>query len=127
MDWKIFGLVPSRRLGKSLGVNNILHKICTYSSLYCQIGKATKMPGKQAGFYEPEELVEEAKTVLQNIRNAYEYPGIAYIAIPTRPPVFKEVLPAKEATVNEAYHIFKEFIEDVELLNGYEGNAFSST
>jgi len=54
-------------------------------------------------------------------------PDIAYIAIPTRPPAYKEVLPADESSVNEAYHIFKEKIPEVELLTGYEGNAFSST
>ena len=35
--------------------------------------------------------------------------------------------PPDEATVNKAYHIFKEYIENVELLTGYEGNAFAST
>jgi wyosine [tRNA(Phe)-imidazoG37] synthetase (radical SAM superfamily) len=34
-----FGPVPSRRLGQSLGVNNIPPKICTYSCIYCQIGR----------------------------------------------------------------------------------------
>lgn len=53
-------------------------------------------------------------------------PDIAYIAVPTRPPAYKEVLPADEETVNRAYHIFREQIDKVELLTGYEGNAFSS-
>jgi wyosine [tRNA(Phe)-imidazoG37] synthetase (radical SAM superfamily) len=32
-----FGPVPSRRLGQSLGINNIPPKICTYSCIYCQV------------------------------------------------------------------------------------------
>jgi len=32
-----FGSVPSRRLGRSLGINNILPKICTYSCARCQL------------------------------------------------------------------------------------------
>ena len=34
----VFGPIPSRRLGRSLGVNNIPPKVCTYSCVYCQIG-----------------------------------------------------------------------------------------
>src|SRR4030042_1781138 len=35
-----FGPVPSRRLGKSLGVNNIISpKTCSYGCIYCQVGK----------------------------------------------------------------------------------------
>ena len=33
-----FGPVPSRRLGRSLGINNIPPKHCSYSCVYCQVG-----------------------------------------------------------------------------------------
>jgi len=33
-----FGPVPSRRLGRSLGINNIPAKACTYSRVYCPLG-----------------------------------------------------------------------------------------
>jgi wyosine [tRNA(Phe)-imidazoG37] synthetase (radical SAM superfamily) len=33
-----FGPVPSRRLGRSLGINNIPPKSCSYSCVYCQVG-----------------------------------------------------------------------------------------
>ena len=33
-----FGPVPSRRLGRSLGINNIPLKVCSYSCVYCQLG-----------------------------------------------------------------------------------------
>jgi wyosine [tRNA(Phe)-imidazoG37] synthetase (radical SAM superfamily) len=36
-----FGPVPSRRLGQSLGINNIPPKICTYACVYCQVGRTT--------------------------------------------------------------------------------------
>ena len=32
-----FGPVPYKRLGRSLGINNIPPKICTYSCVYCQV------------------------------------------------------------------------------------------
>lgn len=34
----IYGPVPSRRLGYSLGVDLVPHKICSYNCIYCQIG-----------------------------------------------------------------------------------------
>jgi wyosine [tRNA(Phe)-imidazoG37] synthetase (radical SAM superfamily) len=37
----VFGPVPSRRLGKSLGIDLIPAKTCTYDCLYCQVGKTT--------------------------------------------------------------------------------------
>ena len=30
-----FDPIPSKRLGKSLGVNNIPDKVCTYACVYC--------------------------------------------------------------------------------------------
>ncbi len=50
----IYGPVPSRRLGRSLGINNIPAKICSYSCIYCQIGRNTKMLINREEFYEPE-------------------------------------------------------------------------
>jgi len=253
IERRVFGPVPSRRLGRSLGVNNIPHKICTYSCLYCQIGKAIRMQVDRQEFYKPGDLVEEVKILLDKIKTDTEYPdyitivpdgepaldinlgklidqlkannlpvavisnaslinlpdvkedimkanyvsikadtfniekwrkinkphkrldldeiikgirsfsdeytgklvtetmllkGIndsgdelentaqvvasfhpeaAYVAIPTRPPAYKEAIPADEADVTLAYHVLREYISKVELLTGYEGNAFSST
>ena len=39
----IYGPVPSRRLGQSLGINNIPPKKCTYSCVYCQLGRTHNM------------------------------------------------------------------------------------
>lgn len=55
-----FGPVPSRRLGKSLGINNIPAKICSYACVYCQIGRTIKMSVERKAFYEPEEVFKEA-------------------------------------------------------------------
>ncbi len=52
----IFGPVPSRRLGHSLGINNIPPKICTYSCIYCQLGKAIKMQVERQSFYRIEDI-----------------------------------------------------------------------
>ncbi len=51
-----FGPIPSRRLGRSLGVNNIPPKICTYSCAYCQQGHSSKVQIERQFFYPPEEV-----------------------------------------------------------------------
>jgi wyosine [tRNA(Phe)-imidazoG37] synthetase (radical SAM superfamily) len=56
-----FGPVPSRRLGRSLGINHVPAKTCSYSCIYCQLGRTLKtMPGRQA-FYKPEDVFREVK------------------------------------------------------------------
>ncbi|MBN2014958.1 MAG: radical SAM protein [Candidatus Altiarchaeota archaeon] len=61
---KAYGPVPSRRLGRSLGVNNIPPKVCSYSCIYCQLGAVKGTFAERKEFYPPEELVTEIKRVL---------------------------------------------------------------
>jgi len=49
-----FGPVPSRRLGRSLGINNIPPKNCSYSCVYCQIGRTMVKQITAQTFYRPE-------------------------------------------------------------------------
>jgi wyosine [tRNA(Phe)-imidazoG37] synthetase (radical SAM superfamily) len=55
-----FGPVPSRRLGRSLGINNIPPKICTYSCVYCQLGRTLDMRLERGAFYEPDKILRDA-------------------------------------------------------------------
>jgi wyosine [tRNA(Phe)-imidazoG37] synthetase (radical SAM superfamily) len=248
-----FGPVPSRRLGRSLGINNIPPKNCSYACLYCQLGKTIKMQHERHTFYEPDtilqsvqdkvkqvlsqdetidylaivpdgeptldmnlgEIIESLKSLeipvavisnaslitdpavrndlfkadwvslkldavtedlwrtidrphgklnLQHIKNgmlafaknftgtlvtetmilkgmndtesdfreigrflAQLQPDIAYLSIPTRPPADKNIRPADPDAINFAYQIISRYVDRIELLTGYEGNAFSST
>lgn len=54
-----FGPVPSRRLGRSLGINNIPAKICSYSCAYCQVGRTLKMEVVRRPYYSPQEIYDE--------------------------------------------------------------------
>lgn len=67
-----FGPVPSRRLGKSLGVNNIPDKVCSYACLYCQIGRTLKMEVERRAFYEPELIFEEVSKKVEETEAAGE-------------------------------------------------------
>ncbi|HOO59182.1 MAG TPA: radical SAM protein, partial [Candidatus Mcinerneyibacteriales bacterium] len=65
---KIFGPVPSRRLGRSLGINNIPPKICTLSCVYCQLGRSLKMISERQEFFTPEELIRETRVKIEESR-----------------------------------------------------------
>ena len=63
-----YGPVPSRRLGKSLGINNIPSpKVCTYSCIYCQVGATNKYGDTPQVFYEPEHIFTEVKKHLEKL------------------------------------------------------------
>lgn len=67
-----YGPVPSRRLGKSLGINNIPAKICTYSCVYCQVGRTTQMQNDRGFFYEPEDIFLDVQSRLAKAKEASE-------------------------------------------------------
>ncbi len=74
-----FGPVPSRRLGMSLGVNNVPQKICTYSCVYCQLGRTTKLSIERKAFYDVEKIVSD---VIRRVREVKDNGGIIdYITI----------------------------------------------
>jgi wyosine [tRNA(Phe)-imidazoG37] synthetase (radical SAM superfamily) len=63
----VYGPVPSRRLGKSLGINNIPPKTCTYSCVYCQVGRTNHMKAERGEFYSPEEIFAQIKQKLRGM------------------------------------------------------------
>jgi wyosine [tRNA(Phe)-imidazoG37] synthetase (radical SAM superfamily) len=248
-----FGPVPSRRLGRSLGINNIPPKVCTYSCVYCQLGRTAGTSDLRREFYPPVAVVAAVEAKVREVQRRGEQidfltfapdgeptldlhlgveirglrhlgpkvavisngsllhleevrgdlasadwvslkldaaddhawrtvdrphrllkldptvtgmlafrdtfagelvtetmlvsglndtvrqvealaaflrslrPAIAYLAVPTRPPAESWVRAPDEDTVNRAYQIVAREVDWVELLTGYEGNAFSST
>ena len=61
----VYGPVPSRRLGHSLGINNIPPKICSYSCVYCQLGNTTNLQIQREPFYKPEDIAETVRERLE--------------------------------------------------------------
>ena len=66
----VFGPIPSRRLGRSLGVNNIPPKICSYSCVYCQIGLTDSMSVSRKEFYSPDEIFKEVSSKVKTLQNS---------------------------------------------------------
>lgn len=63
-----FGPVPSRRLGKSLGINNIPAKNCSYACVYCQVGKTTNMTTVRKEYYKPEDVFGDVQDLLIKVK-----------------------------------------------------------
>jgi wyosine [tRNA(Phe)-imidazoG37] synthetase (radical SAM superfamily) len=61
----LYGPVPSRRLGRSLGIDLVPHKICTYNCIYCQIGKTTDKTLVRKEYIPVKEVLEEVRLFLK--------------------------------------------------------------
>ncbi len=55
----IFGPVPSRRLGLSLGINIIPFKTCSFNCIYCEVGKTTDLTIERKSFFDVEQIKKE--------------------------------------------------------------------
>ena len=79
----VFGPVPSRRLGRSLGVNNIPRKYCSYSCIYCQIGRTTNLEVNRKEFYPPSEIIDEVIYAVSKLESDIDYITIVPDGEPT--------------------------------------------
>ena len=68
----VFGPVPSRRLGRSLGINNIPPKHCSYSCIYCQVGPTKTTEIESRVFYKPEHIFNEVKIRMIKLKEQQE-------------------------------------------------------
>jgi len=60
----IFGPVPSRRLGRSLGVDLVPFKTCSYDCIYCQLGRTTHKTVERSSWVPLDEVMTELKEKL---------------------------------------------------------------
>ncbi len=63
-----FGPVRSRRLGWSLGINNVPAKTCTYACVYCQVGATDRARLEREPFFEPGMIVDAVRERLAQCR-----------------------------------------------------------
>jgi wyosine [tRNA(Phe)-imidazoG37] synthetase (radical SAM superfamily) len=68
MSKHVFGPVPSRRLGFSLGVDPIPRKYCNFDCIYCQVGKTTHTEAERRSFFDRQELVSEVLLHLEKAK-----------------------------------------------------------
>lgn len=78
---KVFGPVPSRRLGSSLGINNIPAKICSYNCVYCQLGRTLGKQIERAPFYKQQEISQEAEAkVEKTLESGHKIDYLTFVA-----------------------------------------------
>jgi wyosine [tRNA(Phe)-imidazoG37] synthetase (radical SAM superfamily) len=64
MTTHVFGPVPSRRLGRSLGVDLVPFKTCTYDCIYCQLGRTTCKTTERKEWVPLDSVLENVKEKL---------------------------------------------------------------
>ncbi|MCD6451101.1 MAG: radical SAM protein [Acidobacteria bacterium] len=64
MGKNVFGPVPSRRLGLSLGVDIIPYKTCSYNCIYCQLKETTDQRIERASFFPVDKILSEVKEAI---------------------------------------------------------------
>lgn len=67
----VFGPVNSRRLGRSLGVDPVPLKACTYDCVYCQLGPTPGEEPETREYPSPGEIIPELKDALQEAETDY--------------------------------------------------------
>ena len=63
-----FGPVPSRRLGQSLGINNVTTKACSYTCVYCQVGQTTEKIIEPRTFFAPIQIHEAVAARVEKLK-----------------------------------------------------------
>ena len=69
----IYGPVPSRRLGVSLGVDVIPRKTCSYDCIYCQLGRVTNKTIQRDVYIPAELIIREVKDFLAQLETPVDY------------------------------------------------------
>ncbi len=62
----VFGPVPSRRLGQSLGVDPIPFKTCNWNCVYCQLGRTTPLTNARRDYFPPDVIVAQVGDALKS-------------------------------------------------------------
>ncbi len=69
----VYGPVPSRRLGRSLGVSPIPSKTCNYSCVYCQLGRTDHFTNERKDFFDPQEILKEIFQSVNENKSGIDY------------------------------------------------------
>ncbi len=78
----IYGPVPSRRLGRSLGIDLVPYKVCTYDCVYCQLGRTTNKTNERKAYLSIDQILDELERKLATI-SPFDYITLAGSGEPT--------------------------------------------
>ena len=69
----VYGPVPSRRLGRSLGIDLVPKKICTYDCIYCQIGRTTRQTIERKEYIPASSILRDCRKALHEGGGTVDY------------------------------------------------------
>jgi wyosine [tRNA(Phe)-imidazoG37] synthetase (radical SAM superfamily) len=69
----VYGPVPSRRLGHSLGVDPVSPKTCNWNCIYCQLGRTTPLTNERRTLAPPDAVLDQVKAALERSRGAVDW------------------------------------------------------
>jgi wyosine [tRNA(Phe)-imidazoG37] synthetase (radical SAM superfamily) len=93
----VYGPVPSRRLGRSLGVDVVPFKTCTYDCVYCQLGRTTTKTVRRRRFADAQEVVAQ---VVARLDSAPDVIALAGSGEPTLSRELGEVITGLKAAAD---------------------------
>jgi wyosine [tRNA(Phe)-imidazoG37] synthetase (radical SAM superfamily) len=79
----VFGPVPSRRLGRSLGIDLVPYKTCTFDCIYCDLGRTTHKTISPQSYVSPKEVQGELEVCLSVLEKKPDYITLAGSGEPT--------------------------------------------
>jgi len=79
----LYGPVPSWRLGRSLGVDIIPFKTCSFNCIYCELGRTTNLTVERKEHVSTGTVIEELKAFLSRTKRSIDYITISGSGEPT--------------------------------------------
>ena len=89
---QIFGPVPSRRLGFSLGIDTVPYKTCSLDCIYCQLGKTTNKTIERKEYISCEDILPEIEEILLKQKERIDYITFSGSGEPTLNPKIKTMI-----------------------------------
>ena len=88
----IFGPVPSRRLGRSLGIDLVPYKTCTFDCIYCDLGRTTRKTISRQSYVSPKEIQGELELCLSVLDKKPDYIALSGSGEPTLNNSMREII-----------------------------------
>jgi wyosine [tRNA(Phe)-imidazoG37] synthetase (radical SAM superfamily) len=79
----VFGPVPSRRLGRSLGIDLVPYKACSFDCIYCDLGRTTRKTISRQSYVSPKEVQGELELCLSVLERKPDYITLSGSGEPT--------------------------------------------
>ena len=118
-----YGPVPSRRLGRSLGIDVLPSKTCNYQCIYCQLGRTTNFTNSRMDFFPKEQIMGEMEIAIRNHEQKTDFITFVGSGEPTLYKSLKDlILYVKEITkkpicvITNGSLLFEEEVQDALLL-----------